>query len=438
MKSIEQEMLDLVDVEGLREIVYKLGHISKVENPINIEQYLERWAQNKKHIYEAFGNKLKLEEEVEIDLSINKSLIKSLITNFRRKYEYSTHKNMFKLISGLTVEEVANNTLNKARVVGKISARPGDKISKVLGKVLVEDGVSNAEKDAIQTDFSMLIQELTAKGVAVISIDPIDYFTMSENNSNWQSCHALGGCYRTGTISYLQDPTSTISYVKPKTDIEVHYGDNKVITYSNKTWRQIVLFSSKLTYATQLRQYPNYNSANCETVGKMTIKVLEQLNGVKYKIDTKNAECGEQSFIRMHNCYESGRYCYNDLTHEAFEYCYWIHPADEDSFDYSKYHDTQDYCRVGTIVKCLCGCGRETGHSETLFFSTECIRTGTPRELQETFSAPEPVQFMFTNDDLVVRPIIRGGLGNLNITTITEEISEAITALCEEMSHNMI
>ena len=364
--EIEKEMLSQVDVEGLEKLILHLSNLNE-DLRIDIREHLNNWAKNKSHLYLAFGKKLKLEKEIELDFSGNSTYVKSLISKF---YQEITQAKVKRFLKSCSNAEVVMNCLNRNVSFENVKFRAGDKISKCIGKILDLYDITPAEKDSVLIKFSMLIQGVKAKGSAVLSIDPIDYITMSENNSNWESCHAMSGCFRTGPFAYLQDCSTTISYVKPKDDCVFTYGDSKTLTYSNKNWRQIVLFSKELKYATQLRQYPYTSQANQSTVASIVMNILNAKSGLDYQIHSIDVCDMPRYFSTLHECTGDGEdLCYNDLTNEAFKTAYWIseigvEPTEEVLKEYLRAGETAE---VGHYVRCICGCGYELYDSESLY-----------------------------------------------------------------------
>lgn len=364
--EIEKEMLSQVDKEGLEHLILHLSGISE-NSRINIREHLSNWAKNKSHLYLAFGKKLKLEKEIELDFSGNSTYIKCLISNF---YQEITQSKVKRFLKSCSNAEVVMNCLNRNVSFENMKFRAGDKISKCIGKILDLYDITPAEKDSVLIKFSMLIQSVKVKGSAVLSIDPVDYITMSENNSNWESCHSMSGCFRTGPFAYLQDGSTTISYVKPKDDCVFTYGDGKTLSYSNKNWRQIVLFSKELKYATQLRQYPYTSQANQSTVASIVMDVLNAKSGLDYQIHPIDVYDMPRYFPTLHECSGDGEdLCYNDLTNEAFKTAYWISEIGvEPTEDVLKeYYHAGETALTGHYVPCLCGCGDELYDSESLY-----------------------------------------------------------------------
>lgn len=364
--EIEKEMLSQVDTEGLEHLILHLSSISE-NSRIDIRKHLSNWAKNKSHLYLAFGKKLKLEKEIELDFSGNSNYVKCLISNF---YQEITQAKVKRFLKSCSNAEVIMNCLNRNVSFENMKFRAGDKISKCIGKILDLYDITPAEKDSVLIKFSMLIQSVKVKGSAVLSIDPVDYITMSENNSNWESCHSMSGCFRTGPFAYLQDSSTTISYVKPKDDCVFTYGDGKTLTYSNKNWRQIVLFSKELKYATQLRQYPYTSQANQSTVASIVMDVLNAKSGLNYQIHSIDVYDMPRYFPALHECNGDGEdLCYNDLTNEAFKTAYWISEIGVEPTEdvLMEYYRTGETALTGHYVSCLCGCGDELYVSESLY-----------------------------------------------------------------------
>lgn len=151
-----------------------------------------------------------------------------------------------------TAEEVDNlNELTKSLDLRIVA---GQKFSRIVGKFCRKLGIDKLED--YQQKFAKFgddINELVIKRHTVISINPIDYLTMSFGNS-WSSCHTIDklndrncpnnyrGMYSGGTLSYMLDGASIVFYTVDKkydgTDFEFepkvnrcmfHIGEDKII-----------------------------------------------------------------------------------------------------------------------------------------------------------------------------------------------------------------
>lgn len=141
----------------------------------------------------------------------------------------------------------ANEKLEKAGLATR--AVVGQRLNKVVGKILKELGMNHIVDKQTQTwtdangnthsrikdmgynyHFALLgdsINPIEYERPVVISVNPIDYYTMSFGY-NWASCHTIDkentrnngsdnyqGCYCGGTESYMLDSSTIIMYVRP-------------------------------------------------------------------------------------------------------------------------------------------------------------------------------------------------------------------------------
>lgn len=320
LSTIEQ-MISLVDLKKLEDTLEYLAE----ENfgSVDLSWHIERWARNKEHIFKLLGNKLKADQEVENTLTT--SAIHELFTEFAQETLEDRHCFVIAkyFLNGIEVEDIANNTLRQSVTILGTEFKSGMKISRILGQLVHKDYAHE-----IQTKYSMFLQKLKAKGRAVISIDPIDYLTMSANRSGWRSCHALDGEYRTGTLAYMIDPSTTICYVKTAQDIVVPTTRNPspYLNYSNKTWRQIALVDSSI--AIQGRQYPSTSDNNATTISNMFVELFKQSTGKEYCFTTTSRSV-------LNRYIDDGEYCderlwYNDFAADTFDKGNIVHEVELD------------------------------------------------------------------------------------------------------------
>ena len=115
--------------------------------------------------------------------------------------------------------------------------------------------------------YSDLVSGLARKMQFVISLNPLDYLLMS-NGVNWVSCHniASGGCMG-GTISYMLDEVSIITFV-------VENIDGKEIHKVPKVYRQMYHYKNNLFI--QSRLYPQGNDGATNLYDKFREFVIEE------------------------------------------------------------------------------------------------------------------------------------------------------------------
>ena len=151
-----------------------------------------------------------------------------------------------------TISEETANYLNIH--VPEIHAHTGQKTTRVINKLCTYLGFDKV--DGYNREFAKYadsLNPLKIKRHTVLSLNPIDYLTMSFGNS-WSSCHTIDkdnkrdmpngyqGMYSSGTISYMLDGTSMVFYTvdasyngtdyftQPKITRQMfHFGEDKLV-----------------------------------------------------------------------------------------------------------------------------------------------------------------------------------------------------------------
>ena len=162
--------------------------------------------------------------------------------------------------------------------------------------VVAEDGTQKTKYpyDKLFAEYSDLVSDLTRKMQYVISLNPLDYLLMS-NGVNWVSCHNIrtGGCMG-GTIAYMLDNVSIVTFVVDKLEGEIH----KI----PKVYRQMYHYENNLFI--QSRVYPQSNDGATNLYDKFRNFMIEEFTDLlgiegewKCKIDpyecTKHVKHGD-------------------------------------------------------------------------------------------------------------------------------------------------
>lgn len=262
-EAIYEEMISKVDMKRFkvfasmaanREDDFKRIFINKeVAN-----KYLRGWAMSKYRIYLAFGRNLKLETDYEAERNVDQfiSALRMLASRYER-YALT----LCSIIDNASHAQLMQNELNAnyylREVLPTLSAK--GKVT-TLCHALFEDNKFDAE-------LGYLYQDTRLKKKLAISIDPLDFLTMSENKHNWESCHNLhGGCYGGGSFCYMTDPSTAIAYMYDGYS-EYEYNRGKLKSkWNSKEWRQCVYMSADSGSAIFSRQYPRENENVCKAV----------------------------------------------------------------------------------------------------------------------------------------------------------------------------
>ena len=143
------------------------------------------------------------------------------------------------------------------RVVKEYSApygtvRRGMKIIKAF-KLFFKDNDCNLKR--LQDEASAILNEDKIEGKFCISIHPLDYISISDNDHNWHSCHALDSDYRAGNLSYMADKHTVVCYVKTGSDRKISNFPESV-PWNSKKWRVLLFFDKACDFVMASKQYP--------------------------------------------------------------------------------------------------------------------------------------------------------------------------------------
>lgn len=139
---------------------------------------------------------------------------------------------------------------------------PNDKIVKVqqgcrpvktLLKILNMWG-GLPHQDAFREEVSRVLTQKKLQGTLSLSIHPLDYATMSDNDNDWTSCMSWQeeGCYRAGTVEMMNSEAVVVAYLSNR-DMEIPGG----YTWNSKMWRQLFVVSPKGIFGVKAYPYQN-------------------------------------------------------------------------------------------------------------------------------------------------------------------------------------
>lgn len=206
---------------------------------------LKQWSENKEFIYQRLlNNKLSISEPISIKITEKqKEFAKKTFIYEHRQYEH--------ILKQIDTTSLITNRLQATSTINNVTFPKGIKITKIF-KALIESQISCT---ILENRYSLFLQTLKPQGQLQISIDPLDYLTMSDNFCSWISCHSFqDGEYRGAPLSLMTDNSTIICYLK--TDKPFNF--NGVET-SNKQWRVLIHFNKEAPYIIFNKQYPFNN-----------------------------------------------------------------------------------------------------------------------------------------------------------------------------------
>ena len=163
--------------------------------------------------------------------------------------------------------------------------KSGTKMSRAFNKICTYYGVDKLHPETVDgktiypynkvfAEYADMVSNLKRKMQFIISLNPLDYLTMS-NGVNWKSCHNIhDGCHKAGTVSYMLDTTSIITFVVKEINDDIH----KI----PKVYRQMYHYKDGLFV--QSRLYPQGNDGATNLYDQFrgyVIKEFSSLLGVK-------------------------------------------------------------------------------------------------------------------------------------------------------------
>lgn len=206
---------------------------------------LSQWEKNKRFIYEKLLNKnLTISYPISVDVSERqKEFAKKKFLFFFQKYE--------DVLNQIDSNSLVTNRLQKDTVINNEKFNAGIKVSKILKRVVK----SQIDYRRIELGYSNFLQIFKTEGQLCISINPLDYISMSDNSYVWNSCHSfLDGEYKGGTLSLMTDESTIVCYVKGDKDFTLNQ-----VEIPNKKWRVLIHFCKDIPYIIFSLEYPFEN-----------------------------------------------------------------------------------------------------------------------------------------------------------------------------------
>jgi len=243
------EMMSKVDKKTFEKFLM----IAKASNGIPfkaglVNELLLKWAEAKHDIYLMFGRSLSIEKEVSLPMG-ESEMLAQINENIYMKFP-----KYYYLVKNFIADEFLENKVMGTR--GELKRffpqyTVGGKLSGMFHDLCKDKELD----DALAT---ILTNRLIQSTVS-ISINPFDIFTMSINNSGWQSCHELGtGQYGMAPLSYLLDSSTAIAFkYNKKAEFPTYTYNNVEVKWNSKSWRQCVYIDPNSASAIFSRQYPS-------------------------------------------------------------------------------------------------------------------------------------------------------------------------------------
>ena len=245
---------------------------------------------------------------------------------------------------------------------------------KILAKFIQE---FNGPVDAFEQFRIWHSQQLNQKhmdGELCLSIHPLDYMTMSDNNNDWTSCMRwtlfnnrmnTHGDYRCGTVSCMNSPYIIVAYLhNPNHSFKI----DDDWEWNSKRWRELFIVQKGII--NEIKGYP-FQDENLTNAALMWIKELAQKNlGWEYNNEETNVvnELSKDKNKSITLSFNPGTFMYNDMgtlnLHRGrinFDVL-----LDSNYYEINEYKEPKDkefsntfiQIEYGGIATCMC-CGEE-------------------------------------------------------------------------------
>ena len=261
------------------------------------------------------------------DIEVTPSCLRSISADAA----YAMRRTIYDMCSTTTLAANVYNgsTIEIPLPTGKsLKINHGCRVVKMLGKLVEAFGFDVKEFEEYLVHHSQILNQKRLKGTLCLSIHPLDYITMSDNDSGWESCMSWEnqGCYRQGTVEMMNSECVVVAYLEAEKPMRISRDEY----WNNKKWRELYVVHPYVI--TNVKGYPYCNSY-------LTSEVLNWLNS----LIKKSGVFGE-------NAYTNKIYHWGSDFDELFDETEVTLHFDTNRM-YNDFGHNYHYCMIGSIVK---------------------------------------------------------------------------------------
>ena len=196
----------------------------------------------------------------------------------------------------------------------------GMKPMKILHRVVEEFHGDEDVFEAFRTWHSMHLNQKTMDGELCLSIHPMDYMTMSDNDNDWTSCMRWTdkgsddshGDYRSGTVQCMNSPYVIIAYLHNPEHTFDPCGPG--YEWNSKRWRELFIVQDGII--NEIKAYP-FQDENLTNTCLMWLKDLAAKNlGWTYEneeVDVAKEIKDDKENNHLFLIFDAGYFMYKDI-----------------------------------------------------------------------------------------------------------------------------
>lgn len=270
------EALTQEEQEKITDYITEFGNeYNNPKDSTSLSYILRFWNSAKSDLFSLFGNKLILKYPItyaqpvedimqecvdDLELGILLGELKTAFRSFDPTTGYYEYSFLFYLDKLLPLK---SSFLNDSSYCVKYNGKEykissNTKVIRTLGKMARDTKDANILDlyEKLRIALSRHTNQKELHGNLCLSIHPLDYMTMSDNDSGWNSCMSWveQGDYRAGTVEMMNSPYVVVAYVESEHKQATFAGS---ITWNNKKWRELFLVTPNLI--TEIKPYPYVN-----------------------------------------------------------------------------------------------------------------------------------------------------------------------------------
>ena len=284
-------LFDKLTSKEKKDIITYIKCAAAHDSICDLDYFLRFWNEKKINLYKMLGEQFIYSKEVEFNISLEElsntieenlythDFIKAL--NIAHYEDRAISLGFFnivypKALAENRIKEKVSLTFYKTNTI--LTFQAGTKAIKALGKIAKELNIEELFED-FRLKHSLLLNQKKVKGNLCLSIHPLDFFTMSDNNYGWTTCMGFTdeyGSYRRGVVEMLNSTYVLVAYLKGQEDTELGG-----IKWNNKKWRQLFIVHPKIICG--IKSYPYKNDHLTQECLDIIAELLQNTFGYEYE-----------------------------------------------------------------------------------------------------------------------------------------------------------